>query len=344
MITIVGGGAAGLLIERTLQLADIPHQLITPSNSQVPPRKLLLNEQSMAFLSDLGFSIPYTSAYQQLKIIQHNTLFHINISAKDYNKPALCYSINAQDLQSELERYSSPINGKVSAHKRTTLGYKLFINENDEINTQYIIGCDGNVSEMKKLANIQSQSRPPYHILMIDADISGQSLIQRFGSHHIAAVIPSKNGKIILSSKSPLDSGSISPQSLQALFTHHCYIGEIKKISQFCIQPHLAESCFQNNILLFGNSALTIEPVAAQGLNHTIANIKKLMTLNGWEHTNIQLIMNEIQKNNQVLYQKMERVCDLSLISRLRNKALITSGVVSPLIHDCLYQFGSSYG
>ena len=109
MINIIGGGPAGLILERICQIKQWDYKLFAEESSPPPNKGILLNYQSYRFLTDIGFSIDIIEKYQQLKVTQYNTLTHMNIHASDMGVDQLCYLTMLPSLHSELTNTCSSV-------------------------------------------------------------------------------------------------------------------------------------------------------------------------------------------------------------------------------------------
>ena len=272
MITIIGQGVPGLIFSHLCFKRQWEHQIIAPTPQNIPHKQILLNQQSIDFLSRLGITLPIQQTYSSLKITQSQSFGHIHIHAHDYHQEVLCYSISMLDLINSLKPKSPPIEETVISGKLIPTGFELKTKQQSYI-TEYIIGCDGEQSITQSICDIPSKKRPIYHVCVIPAHIEAASLIQRYHKTYILAALPGTQGTIIVSSKKPIQ--NINLKTLRTLFGHNCEINSIQEPRHFRVTPKLTQSCFKYNALLLGNAALTIEPISAQGLNHTIAQISK---------------------------------------------------------------------
>ena len=337
MISIVGAGASGLVMERICQINNWPHQLFSPSLPNPGNRSILLNPSSTDFLHSLGFSLPNLKPFKTIKITQQKSFFHLAIHAQDFQQEALCYKISMTDLLKTLSQYSQPISELVQDKQRTLEGYQLITDKGSYPSTQ-VIACDGSNSKMRALSAISLDTRRPYHIAIYRADVEANSLIQRYTSKHILAVIPGRPGTIIASSSS-----STPPNDLEALLKHHASIKNLSPPYLHKITPSIAHSCFQDNTLLLANAALTIEPVAAQGLNHALMQLQMIKSLSEYNTKTISQLSSVLLKQNQNLYLAMDKLTRLSCLSRINRSTIFASSCLSSLASSEVWAFGSRY-
>lgn len=332
MITILGNGPVGLIVERICQLKHWDYRLIGKQNTTIPPRLILLTPNNLEFLSSLGFSIPIQTSYQSLRISSHLSKLPCLIEAKDYQADYLCHAIWIQDLVKSLETYTTPIytqitSGKVD--KTITLSSK-----DNTYETDLLIGCDGSNSISAEIARISYLKRPTYHCMVIPAHLKGNQLFQKHFKDFILAGIPHTEGSIIISSQKKLN---ITPTltNLQSIVGYDADIYSIKEPTTFELQPKISTPCFQNNTLLLGNSALTIEPVTAQGLNHAISQLRLIHSLN---EPNISHIAPKLHKRNLHLFAQVGQI---SSPHSLKQRLGFISQLLSPFFQNTVYQLGN---
>jgi len=299
-----------------------------------------LNNNSIRFLNNLGFSIPNIQVFPQLKITQHHTLGNITVNAKDYFEKAICYGVDANTLLSHLSEFSSPTYNTVEKISKDESQYILSC-KGSQHKAEYLVGCDGQHSTVKTNMRVNTNFRATYHSTLMHGNISGEYLLQYFGPSTITAVIPGKPGLIILSSHKKILPPSIN--ALQKHLKHHCHIENITHTSQYSIKPHIVSTCFQNNCLLLGDAAMSVEPVAAQGLNHAIHNLQRIFNIPRWEQQYLRPCTHDIQQENNKLFSQMQTICHHSLRHFLSRKLLINTHLFSPIIQDMLFQFGNRY-
>lgn len=340
MITIIGQGVPGLIFSHLCHIKQWDHQIIAPTPKNIPHKQILLNQRSIDFLATLGISLPIQTTYSSLKITQSNSFGHIHIRALDYHQDVLCYSISMPELISALKPKSPVIEEHVITGRQNSHGFKITTDKRT-YDTQYVIGCDGEKSITQFVCQIPSEYRDPYHICVIPSHVEATSLIQRYSKEYILAVLPGTNGTLIVSSKKAIP--PINIKMLQDLFGHNCEINTIQKPRYFRLTPKLAKSCYKHNALLLGNAALTIEPISAQGLNHTIAQIQKFSTLTTWSPEQIAPIAQDVQQANQQLYQQMHLLTHTQSMSRLTRHLLFKVQHLTPIIHDQIWAFGNRY-
>jgi len=245
-----------------------------------------------------------------------------------------------QDLIHSLKPKISAIEETMISAQLHKEGYNIQT-DNQNYNTEYIIGCDGTDSITQSILQVSSENRAPYHICVIPAHIESDSLLQRYTKDFILASLPGSSGTIIISSKKPIH--HIDIETIKALFGHNCEIHSIHEPKYFKITPKLTHSCYKHNALLLGNASLTIEPISAQGLNHTIAQIEKLSKITTWSSEYILPTSHDIQKANTQLYRHMHLITQTQSASRLARKLLFKSQYITPLIHDHIWAFGNRH-
>ncbi|MCP8352100.1 FAD-dependent monooxygenase [Candidatus Synchoanobacter obligatus] len=337
MIHIIGGGPVGLIMERICQLKQWPHLLISPPNQTVGNKHFLLTEKSREFLEHIGFTLPVTQTYSQLKIRQKNTFSHISIEAKHYHSQALCYGIKQKHLEGSLASYSRPLQESVAALQPITEGFELKT-QSKTLESSFLIGCDGYHSRTRNNLGIHHQTRGTYYCKVISGQIDGDHLLQKFSGDTTIGVIPGLHGTIILSSHKPLDLTPLSRRILQDMVGFHVDVKNIVNTSSYQLAPLVAEQ-YALPCLLLGNAALAIEPTAAQGLNHHIRQLEQIYNLEHWCPTTISRLSQKLQSDNHKLYHQMSYITGYGFINSLLKKHILSLPL--PFIQDIIYDFGA---
>lgn len=338
MITILGNGPVGLILERICQLKQWDYTLVGPSTYPNSNKLILLTPKNIHFLQTLGFSIPQHRSFSQLRITSHLAKLPCYLP-KTPKKQPLCYAIWLQDLLKGLNTFSKPSYEKITSGKSSP--HLSLSTPNEDFETEYLIGCDGSSSLSAKIAGITYQDRQSYHCIVIPANIEGNLLIQKHSSRYILAVIPDSNGSIVISSQYPLQNITPSLKSLQRMVGTSATIYSIQEPIHFSLRPKIATTNFKKNVLLLGNAALTIEPVAAKGLNHAIDSLRLIHALQSPLEIPKQAL--EINKTNKILFSQMHHIVNPSAYKKLIHKIGFYSQIISPLFQDSLLNFGDPY-
>jgi 2-octaprenyl-6-methoxyphenol hydroxylase len=182
------------------------------------------------------------------------------------------------------------------------------------LSAKLVIGADGSQSKIAQQLNITT-SQTSYKQSAIIANIETESehhnrAYERFTQHGPLALLPLKNLKanqpktqpaFVVSSNAKYKHNQLSLvwchqseqaakllqlddsafcQSLQQAFSYR--LGKILGVSERTVYPlslHQAEQTFSQNVLLLGNAARTLHPIAGQGFNLGLRDIAQLVEL-----------------------------------------------------------------
>ncbi|MEC7030060.1 MAG: FAD-dependent monooxygenase [Pseudomonadota bacterium] len=349
MIHIVGTGPVGLIMEKVCQDRQWPYRIFGPKVvlEKLPQKSILLSEGSLCFLNAIGVSLPVTKRFSNLKITQQGRIHHLNILAKDYGQSHLCYMVKFRDFVASLASGSQAIPHMVSKIEKQDNQLILHAHNTPETyNAQFIIACDGVNSIAKKLEKIDTQFHNQQQAYLIPITISGNTLMQRQVTYHgtpvTLGIIPGSPGMIIATSTRPLKT-PFNLADLQTLVGHYYDLSCIGEQTQLHFMPTLSQTCHKNHTLLLGNAAMTISPVAAQGLNHAIHNIKAIHNLPTFNLDLLTPLAKKMQINNEGLFKTMQWITQPTPFMRGMMKPLMATQLISPIIKDLIWQFGNRY-
>ena len=147
---------------------------------------------------------------------------------------------------------------------------------------------------------------------------------------------------IILTSATPIDS-ELRLEQIKSMVGYHYTLSNLGPQTKHSFTPELTTSCYKHPILLLGNAAMTISPVAAQGLNHAIHNLKKLHGVNNINQQSLQDLGNSMQISNQLLFKRMVQLSSTQKIPRLIAHAALPTQYFSTILQDIVWQFGNRY-
>ena len=162
---------------------------------------------------------------------------------------------------------------------------KLFINKNLSIINEYdlIINCDYFNNITKKYFNkkiVKKYNSFAYTTIIKHENILNDTAIQIFTNKGPLAFLPiSKNETSIVYSVHDLIGKKINMEKLIKEYNFKYKINEIAKTDIFELKSLNLRSYYNNNILAFGDLLHKIHPLAGQGFNMTIRDIKSLINI-----------------------------------------------------------------
>ncbi len=310
-IIIIGGGLVGKSLAFALQKASFNLALIDASPKQhTDPRLIALNYGSISFLNSLGlFSSlePFCTPIHEIEISHRGHFGGTRLNGKQSQLPALGYVIRAQQLNETLDqallhstsqnhfREWRPARVKALAlHKQqATLSIEEQGRES-QLTGSLIIGADGSHSTIRKLLNFDTQTIDYHQSALVTTTRLQRShhnrAYERFLKDGVLAMLPLKNeeNQPVLcasiwtaSSARIADLLTLDPAAfLEELQTQFGYrLGRLQAISErhvFPLQFIQVKNPVQENVMLIGNAAHTIHPLAAQSLNSAFYEIAHL--------------------------------------------------------------------
>ena len=226
-------------------------------------------------VSQLGSIIPAAYLGQQLT----KALLKVEANKKkpgslDLYNPAQCESI---------EQFGGAWQVTVNGQKEKRIIYP-----------RLIIGADGTHSTVRKLLNIALKTKPSSETALttfIDTSLHHQHIAyQRFTKQGIIACLPLRDNKIAVvwtAEQSIIESLQKLTERdfLENLQRHFSYrFGKLLHYTQpqvYALTSCIAEVQAQAGLLLLGNAAHTLSPVAAQGLNLGLQDMAECVDLIG---------------------------------------------------------------
>tara|TARA_B100000035_G_scaffold108459_1_gene92014 strand:+ start:12293 stop:13414 length:1122 start_codon:yes stop_codon:yes gene_type:complete len=283
---IVGGGLVGSLAAIALFKKKYKVLLVEKNNSfPNDQRTLAVNANSRDFLKSLGI-------WQELEIEQEP----INeIIIKDYvNKDNLIFQNEGESMGSVIfnksllkisRDYLKKNNILLSGINFNLLNFeslqKISIRQKDYFFKKIIISTGKNNQNSKIIKkNTFSSMHNAYVGFFNHKKNHHQKAYEIFTPQGPLAVLPSpsdqkKSSTFIFSTKNKMTYNSLLKILNNFFYYSHGKINLRSSISFFPISPHLSQS-IQKNILLIGDTAHSIHPVAGQGWNLGIKDIQEL--------------------------------------------------------------------
>ena len=154
-----------------------------------------------------------------------------------------------------------------------------------KIGYDLIINCDPNHSITKKFFSKKFQKRYDSFAFTTIIDhkklASNNTAIQIFTKKGPMAFLPVSNNKtsIVYSMRTKNDEHNLDIKKLINKFNSNFEIKKINKISKFELESFNLRKYYKLNILAFGDLLHKLHPLAGQGFNMSVRDIKKLLDL-----------------------------------------------------------------
>ena len=287
-VIISGGGIIGCYIHLRLKQAGIPSQIIEKglptSGSVTNIRTISLNPSSYKLLLEIGIELESTSV-ETIKVLDGGGSGKIQFKAKEVNEEALSHVIMFNDLLEQIQykainaiQFESEIT---SISKLDTLT-KISLNNNSELQTPLLIGSDGRNSPVAQLSNFVSKmndyKQTAFTFLVKQgSDNNNSTASQIFSDKGIFALMPIKHLKenmfsVVWSVPNDLlkdtNKDNFVSKNIDAMTTKiNSKITLETDIISFPLSNHHLDSYMKEGIVVVGDAAHSIHPLAGQGIN-----------------------------------------------------------------------------
>jgi ubiquinone biosynthesis UbiH/UbiF/VisC/COQ6 family hydroxylase len=291
-IIIVGGGLIGELLHLMLKSKGFEINHFT-KDSSVKNRTFALSPSSVDWLRSLGLPSIFfesLSEIKSMKIFDSSIKNSVTLNADEVQKPALAYMANEKDFD---EAIKNTFNNKKNFKKLPT-DFEIKKKQdqailkllNEEHIASIIIACDGANSKVRDKIAIDllrhnfNQTALSFE-LKVNTEIQKQAF-QFFLKESTLAVLPIRQGLVSIvwscnanffTKLNDLDDKSIENELSQIIGNYYKDIKITTKKESFPLFMNSVESIFKDRVLLVGDSAHFIHPMAGQGLNLGIRDI-----------------------------------------------------------------------
>jgi 2-octaprenyl-6-methoxyphenol hydroxylase len=327
-IVIVGGGMVGGSLAAALQHSSLKIALVDASLPNTDdPRLIALNYNSVCFFKNCGvwdYLSSHATAIQEVHISDRGHFSKVRLRATDVALPELGYLVPAKFINEGLYQSLSP--EKITLFRPATLQKLNWLTTNDsqqrvivdlgdqQITAAFVIGADGIHSTVRRELDIEIETTDYQQSALVtitDLTRSHQHVAyERFHKTGAIAMLPltEQRAATILTDDShhitelmALDNHAFSA-FLQENFGY--MLGRLSNPHTRYVFPlHMqkAKQHFKDNVLLIGNAAHQLHPIAAQGLNLAIAEIAKLA-----EEISAQDDLSHVCLENYFAWQKQQ--------------------------------------
>lgn len=297
-VVIVGGGMVGLslalsLHQNGLQVAVIEAREINHkhlNSDRIETRVSAINHTSKRLLQDLGvwstIKSNRISPYYQMNVWDDVPSENITISAEEISEHSLGNIVEndviTQALIAEISNTGIEIFANQKIEKIQKNGNtELIVLADKIIEASLIVGADGANSFVRDYFNFETKVKSYKHTAIVATleleKQHNQTAYQRFYNNGVLAFLPLENpnkASIVWSVKTDyadfLMSLADKKFELELAKAINNTLGEVKLLSKrfsFELVQRHAKSYIKSNIVLVGDAAHTIHPLAGQGVN-----------------------------------------------------------------------------
>ena len=363
VVTISGGGIIGNYISLRLNQSSIESVVIEKSKNKISTNKnirtVTLNPYSKKLLDDVGIKIPYAKI-KKINVFDGEGKGSIDFSSDEINEENLSFVVYFNDLEDALKKNALKttfFETEIKNFKENNNGKCEITLSNDKpINSIFLAGCDGRNSNVAKLASLKPvTSNYEQTAITFTASVNLKNpytAYQIFSERGIFAImpLPSSTDQSFYTIVWSVDNIQIEGQSIEDFIKENISYFEKKlkanikvnsDILSFSLSNHHFENYVTGSLVLIGDAAHSIHPLAGQGINLGFAdadafceeitnayqakiNIDKHLVLKRYEirRKNMNLLMlksmdffvNLFKSNN--LYIKLLRNFGLSRVNK----------------------------
>lgn len=288
-VVIIGGGPVGLFMGIALHNKGVPCTILEQRTEPVAEtRSLGIHPVSLELFEELGIVDQFLKSGLKVKRgIAHTGTKHLG--AVSFEKCPEPYQYILINPQSETERILRDHFEKIAPGQLITGAEATYIDQHDdlvhlkfkkdgiehEVETGYIVGCDGKNSFTRREAGIHfSGKRYPDTYIMGDFDDSteygddavvflpGEGLIECFP-------LPDKKRRWVVKTPEYIaePKAAVIEELIRERVGHSIDSSSNTMVSSFGVQHFMAEYFVKDRIVLAGDSAHVVSPIGGQGMN-----------------------------------------------------------------------------
>jgi 2-octaprenyl-6-methoxyphenol hydroxylase len=309
-ITIIGGSFAGMsaalalaAISPDLKIAVIEKQDIVNHDRKPDGRGYAISNSSLRLFGEIGVCdqvLQEAGAIKDIRITDYKSAAVLDFLSKEADEKNFGALIESYIIHNALrDKLIATANIKLfcphSYQDILFLQNKVLVKLNDEValESKLLLACDGRFSPLRKLFNIHTTEKnyqqkaivfnikhqKPHEDIAYEKFLPGGPLaiLPLKNQHHssIVWIAPNKDAEAILE----LDEQNFAHQLHKKM--ENC-LGEIEVVSEKFSYPLImieAQKFYHEKMLLVGDAACGVHPIAGQGLNLGLGSIKILQEL-----------------------------------------------------------------
>ena len=286
-IIISGSGVIGNYISLRLKKNNIPSLIIeklsNSSNQEQSIRTVTLNSYSMALLRDMNIEVQ-NRPVTKISVRDGEGSGAIDFDAKDINEKNLSYVVMFDELKNKLSCHNKEntfFNAEINEinFQEDNNSTEVILIDGKKFTTNIVAACDGRSSKVAKLSLLKSFNSNYEQVaftFLVKAENYDESIAKQiFSERGIFALMPSpkdNNMTVVWSVKNTdlekKDSTDYVNENLSYFEKKLNTKLEItSSILNFNLSKHYYKNYVNKTIVLLGDSAHSIHPLAGQGIN-----------------------------------------------------------------------------
>jgi ubiquinone biosynthesis UbiH/UbiF/VisC/COQ6 family hydroxylase len=333
-IIIVGGGLVGAsfaldLAKRQTQwkigLIERNYPDFTQNNQGFDNKIYAIAPTNYNWLEQLTKNYDQTriGTIQTMQVRGNNYASQINLDAMESNLTYLAKTVEYRNLlagiYAELNQLDnlSIILASIKQLENLNDQVNLITDEQQLIQTKWLIAADGANSFVRNQAGFITNSIAYYQagvVANFKCALNHQNIAhQWFFNDGILAYLPLPNQhiSIVWSTNQPENLLNLNSQQLatQVAIASNYQLGELELVTSaqaFPLKLNLVEKFINNRIILIGDAAHTIHPLAGQGVNLGFGDAKALAQL--FSHSGLNLEPAVLNRYNYQRYQQVRQM------------------------------------
>jgi 3-(3-hydroxy-phenyl)propionate hydroxylase len=293
-VVIAGGGPTGLMLAAELALARVDVAIVERRRSQelAGTRAGGLHSRSIEVLDQRGVAERFLS---QGKVMQVAGFALISLDISDFPTRhnyglALTQNHIEQLLAAWVHELKVPIyrGREVTGFAQDDVGVDVALSDGDSLRAQYLVGCDGGRSLIRKQAGIAFPGwDPSVSYLIAEADMADEPALGvrpgEKGINGLGKMADGKRVRVVLIEQHVVHGDEPSVADLRtaliAVYGTDFGVHNVTWLSRFTDMARQAASYREGRVLLAGDAAHVHSPAGGQGLNIGLQDAVNL----GWK-------------------------------------------------------------